>query len=74
MVLEVSATPYIVTFKLCDWGRTGLDGFPRPIHIDHGEANIQWDQPTAWVGQNLINRTMSLATGPGWREEFTGAS
>src|SRR2546423_10745631 len=55
MVLEISATPYIFTFKLWDWGRLGLDGKPRPIHIQHGKANIQWDRTTEWVRQNLIN-------------------
>ena len=55
MVLEISATPYIFTFKLWDWGRLDLDGRPRPIHIDHGAANIQWQRDTEWVQENLIN-------------------
>lgn len=55
MVLEISATPYIFTFKLWDWGRVGLDGLPRPVHIAHGEQNIQWDRTTGWVKENLIN-------------------
>ena len=55
MVLEISATPYIFTFKLWDWGRMGLDGKPRPIHLEHGLANIQWDRTTAWVKKHLVN-------------------
>ena len=72
MVLEISATPYIFTFKLWDWGRLGLDGRPRPVHLDHGIANIQWDRGTEWVEGNLINRICPLGAGDGWREERTG--
>jgi hypothetical protein len=72
MVLEISATPYIFTFKLWDWGRVGLDGRPRPIHIDHGEANVQWDRTPNWVRSNLIGQVERVAEGPGWREERTG--
>ncbi len=57
MVLEISATPYIFTFKLWDWGRLDLDGKPRPIHLDHGMANIQWDRDTKWVHENLVGQT-----------------
>lgn len=72
MVLEISATPYIFTFKLWDWGRLGLDGRPRPIHIDHGLANIQWDRTTQWTAENLVNSVRAIASGGGWREEATG--
>ncbi len=72
MVLEISATPYIFTFKMWDWARLGLDGKPRPIHLDHGAANIQWDRTTEWTRRNLVNRFEPLGHGPGWREERTG--
>jgi len=72
MVLEISATPYIFTFKLWDWGRLGLNGLPRPIHLDHGIANIVWDRQTDWVQKSLINRIEFLGSGQGWAEERTG--
>jgi len=72
MVLEISATPYIFTFKLWDWGRLGLNGLPRPIHLDHGIANIAWERQTDWVRHSLINRVEPLGQGPGWIEERTG--
>lgn len=72
MVLEISATPYIFTFKLWDWGRLGLDGRPRPIHLQHGLRNIQWDRTTDWARRELINRIEPVDEGAGWREERTG--
>jgi len=72
LVLEISATPYIFTFKLWDWGRVGLDGKPRPIHLEHGLANIQWNRDTAWVRKELLNQVQVIAEGEGWREEHTG--
>ena len=72
MVLEISATPYIFTFKLWDWGRLGLNGVPRPIHLDHGIANIAWERQAEWVRNNLVNRVESIGKGVGWTEERTG--
>lgn len=72
MVLEISATPYIFTFKLWDWGRAGLDGLPRPIHLKRGAENIQWCRTTDWVKRSLIDRVEQVAWGDGWCEEKTG--
>ncbi|WP_343647183.1 class I mannose-6-phosphate isomerase [Enterobacter sp.] len=72
LVLEISATPYIFTFKLWDWGRLGLDGLPRPVHLEHGEKAIDWQRDTQWVHQHLVNQFEPVAAGNGWREERTG--
>ncbi|GAA1437277.1 class I mannose-6-phosphate isomerase [Microlunatus lacustris] len=72
MVLEISATPYLFTFKMWDWGRVGLDGRPRPIHLDHALANIQWDRDTAWTDANLVGQVEQVGQGEGWVEERTG--
>lgn len=72
MVLEISATPYIFTFKLWDWGRLGMDGKPRPINIEHGKKVIQWDRTTEWTKDNLVNQVRIVAQGDGWVEESTG--
>jgi mannose-6-phosphate isomerase class I len=72
VVLEISATPYIFTFKLWDWGRMGLNGEPRPIHLDHGIRNLQWNRTVEWVRRELINRVEPCASGEGWTEERTG--
>lgn len=72
MVLEISATPSIFTFKLYDWGRLGLDGLPRPINIKHGSKVIQWERQTNLIRKDFINAVQPIAEGEGWREERTG--
>ena len=72
MVLEISATPYIFTFKLWDWNRVGLDGKPRPIHLEHGRHNIQFERDTDFVMRELVGRVEPVSQGDGWREERTG--
>lgn len=72
MVLEISATPSIFTFKLYDWGRLGLDGLPRPINIKHGSKVIQWERQTDLIRRDFINTVQPIAKGEGWREERTG--
>ncbi|WP_205702915.1 class I mannose-6-phosphate isomerase [Botryobacter ruber] len=72
MVLEISATPYIFTFKLWDWGRLGLDGKPRPINIEHGKKVIDWSRNETFARQQLLNQVEKIAEGNGWLEERTG--
>lgn len=72
MVLEISATPYIFTFKLYDWGRLGMDGEPRAINIDHGSKVIQCERDTEYCLENLVGQVEKIAEGDGWREERTG--
>lgn len=72
MVLEISSTPYIFTFKLWDWNRVGLDGKPRPIHIEHGQKNIQWKRNTDFVISNLVNNIKTIEETNDYRIEITG--
>ncbi len=72
MVLEISATPYIFTFKLWDWGRLGLDGLPRPINLQRGRESLQAERDAAWAEKSLVSPVEPVAAGDGWREERTG--
>ena len=76
VILEISATPYIFTFKLWDWGRVGLDGLPRPINVGHGAPNIVAERDTECVFGRLVDRAgaehADLSHEPGVRVERTG--
>ncbi len=72
MVLEISSTPNIFTFKLWDWGRLGLDGKPRPINVERGSHVIQWERDTDYVKAHLANHFSDVAEGEGWKEIKTG--
>ncbi len=72
MVLEISATPYIFTFKLWDWGRLGLDGLPRPIHLQHGAEVINWGWDTPQIEAQHVNPCETLRETPEYTEERTG--
>ena len=72
LVLEISSTPNLFTFKLWDWQRLGLDGKPRPINVERGKDVIDWKRDTEYVNKQLANRFTQVAEGDGWREECTG--
>lgn len=72
MVLEISSTPNLFTFKMWDWQRLGLDGKPRPINVERGLKVIDWGRDTDFVNAQLRNQTKEVASGDGWVEEHTG--
>jgi len=66
LVLEISATPYIFTFKMYDWLRLGLDGDPRPLNIDRALENLQFDRQGERIPCEFIARPQALGRGAGW--------
>lgn len=72
LVLEISSTPNLFTFKLWDWQRLGLDGKPRPINVERGKCVIDWKRNTEYVHNHLANHVTPVAEGDGWCEERTG--
>ena len=72
LVLEISSTPNLFTFKLWDWQRLGLDGKPRPINVERGKCVVDWKRNTEYVYNHLANQVTLVAEGDGWCEERTG--
>lgn len=67
LVLEISATPYIFTFKMYDWVRLDLEGKPRPINIDHAFNNLDFNRKGEKVVEELISKQMVIEQGHNWQ-------
>ena len=66
LVLEISATPYIFTFKMYDWMRMDLDGRPRTLNIDRALENLYFDRQGDGVAREFISQPRTVASGEGW--------
>jgi mannose-6-phosphate isomerase class I len=67
LVLEISATPYIFTFKMYDWVRRDLEGNLRPLNIARAYENLYFDRKGDRIAREFVSQPRVIQSGADWR-------
>lgn len=67
VVLEISNTPYIFTFKIYDWQRLDLDGKPRTLNVDRALDNLNFEIKGQKIDREYISKPKTVEQGNDWK-------